>query len=218
MIGAAPGSAAHAPGVPGEAAPPKVTIEPEAVEYLMQLLARQPEPGCALRIAITHPGTSQAHGALSFRRPEHAGVETATLDAGGLRLYYDPAQRFFLDGTRVAMKKTFGGRTLAIDMPRMRELPPVDASSPLLLRVTYVLESEVNPALAEHDGGITCEQIAEGGIAVLKFAGGCQGCGRADATLHEWVAKILLARLPELSAVADITEHDKGTRPYIPRG
>ena len=49
--------------------------------------------------------------------------------------------------------------------------------------------------------------VVDDGIAVLKFGGGCQGCGQADVTLKEGIEKTLLERIPELKGVRDVTDH-----------
>jgi len=49
--------------------------------------------------------------------------------------------------------------------------------------------------------------VVEDGIAVLKFGGGCQGCGQVDFTLKEGIEKTLLERIPELKGVRDVTDH-----------
>ena len=58
------------------------------------------------------------------------------------------------------------------------------------------------------------EELTENKIAVLKFGGGCQGCGMVDVTLKDGVEKTLLEQLPELSAVRDITDHSNQENAY----
>src|SRR3546814_13864267 len=75
------------------------------------------------------------------------------------------------------------------------------------------LQTEINPGLASHGGQVTLIDVVEEGIAVLQFGGGCQGCGQADVTLKEGIEKTLLARIPELKGVRDVTDQDrKSTR------
>ena len=42
-------------------------------------------------------------------------------------------------------------------------------------------------------------------VAVLKFGGGCHG-----------IETTLRAKVPELTAVRDVTDHSTGKAPYIP--
>jgi Fe/S biogenesis protein NfuA len=52
-------------------------------------------------------------------------------------------------------------------------------------------------------------------VAVLRFGGGCQGCGQADVTLKEGVEKTLLSRLPELKGIRDVTDHSDSSNAYF---
>jgi len=52
---------------------------------------------------------------------------------------------------------------------------------------------------------------------MLRFGGGCHGCGMADVTLKQGIEKTLLTRVPGVTAVRDATDHDSGAAPYIPR-
>src|SRR5690606_17673808 len=79
--------------------------------------------------------------------------------------------------------------------------------SPLNDRINYLLQTEINPSLASHGGEIKLIDVVEGGIAALQFGGGCQGCGMADVTLKEGVEMTLVARIPEITGVRDVTDH-----------
>ncbi|MEE4463950.1 NifU family protein, partial [Azotobacter chroococcum] len=52
------------------------------------------------------------------------------------------------------------------------------------------------------------------GIAVLRFGGGCQGCGMVDMTLKDGVEKTLLERIPDLKGVRDATDHSNRENAY----
>ena len=54
---------------------------------------------------------------------------------------------------------------------------------------------------------VTLEEIFEETVAVLRFGGGCQGCGMVDVTLKDGVEKTLLSQIPQLQEVRDVTDH-----------
>lgn len=56
------------------------------------------------------------------------------------------------------------------------------------------------------------------GVVVLRFGGGCHGCGMADVTLKQGIEKTLLEKVPGVVAVRDATDHETGDAPYVPRG
>lgn len=55
--------------------------------------------------------------------------------------------------------------------------------APLMERVEYMLQSQINPQLAGHGGRVSLMEITEDGYAILQFGGGCNGCSMVDVTL-----------------------------------
>lgn len=91
----------------------------------------------------------------------------------------------------------------------------VDADAPLIERVEYVLQSQINPQLAGHGGRVSLMEITEDGYAILQFGGGCNGCSMIDVTLKDGIEKELLNLFPnELKGVKDLTEHQRGEHSY----
>jgi Fe/S biogenesis protein NfuA len=109
-------------------------------------------------------------------------------------------------------KDSMGGQ-LTIRAPNSR-MPRIAPDSSLEDRINYILYNDINPGLAAHGGFITLEKVTEDRVAVLKFGGGCQGCGMVDVTLKEGVEKNLLQQIPELTAVRDVTDHSDSENAY----
>jgi len=105
------------------------------------------------------------------------------------------------------------GGQLTIKAPNAK-VPNVNADSPVNERINYYLQTEINPGLASHGGQVSLIDVVEDGIAVLKFGGGCQGCGQADVTLKEGIERTLLERIPELKGVRDVTDHTQKENAY----
>jgi Fe/S biogenesis protein NfuA len=80
--------------------------------------------------------------------------------------------------------------------------------------VQEVLDDRVNPGLAAHGGVVSLVDIQEARV-VLRFGGGCQGCGMADLTMKEGVAAQLKQQIPEIGEVVDATDHASGENPYF---
>jgi Fe/S biogenesis protein NfuA len=112
----------------------------------------------------------------------------------------------FLEEAVVDFAKDSMGGQLTIKAPNSR-LPMISDDSPIEDRVNYILYNEVNPGLAAHGGNVSLEEIFEENVAVLRFGGGCQGCGMVDVTLKNGVEKTLLEQIPQLKEVRDVTDH-----------
>ena len=87
--------------------------------------------------------------------------------------------------------------------------------APLIDRVEYVIQAEINPQLANHGGHVLVTEITEDGKAVLQFGGGCNGCSMIDVTVKNGIEKELIERFPdEITGVRDVTEHERGEHSY----
>ena len=109
------------------------------------------------------------------------------------------------------------GGQLTIKAPKLKgQVPGADSS--LVERVRYVLDSEINPGLASHKGHVQLVAVESDGVVVLRFGGGCHGCGMVDVTLRDGIERTLKERVPEVTAIRDATDHTTGTTPYYKRG
>ncbi|HKP91188.1 MAG TPA: NifU family protein [Thermoleophilaceae bacterium] len=80
-------------------------------------------------------------------------------------------------------------------------------------RVAQVLEQHINPAIAMH-GGMAQLVGVEDGTAYVRLGGGCQGCGMAGVTLDQGIESAIVAAVPEVTRVVDVTDHASGENPY----
>jgi len=183
-----------------------VIITDSAQEYLTELLKKQECEGMAVRVFILDAGTPRAETCISFCRPgeEQAGDELKEYPS--LHAYIDKPSIPYLEEAVVDYAKDTMGGQLTIKAPNSR-LPKISDDSPLEDRVNYILYNEINPGLAAHGGNVTLEELFEEDIAVLRFGGGCQGCGMVDVTLKNGVEKTLLEQIPQLREVRDVTDH-----------
>ncbi len=187
-----------------------IRVSARAQEYFGRLLQQQGEDDYGIRVAVTSPGTPAASVALSFCDADDLDGNEARVVLEGFILHVDAASTAWLDDAEIDV--TAQGR-MRISAPGIRgEVPEEDAD--LAARVRYVIDSEINPQLASHDGRVQLVQIDPGNIAVLEFGGGCHGCGMVDVTLKQGVEKTLRKRLPKLQGVRDATEHSTGENPY----
>jgi Fe-S cluster biogenesis protein NfuA len=77
-----------------------------------------------------------------------------------------------------------------------------------------ILDAEINPAIAAHRGRVTVAGVAGGWIRV-RLEGGCQGCSLAEVTLRQGIEPLLRARLPQMTGLVDVTDHEAGTDPFF---
>jgi NFU1 iron-sulfur cluster scaffold homolog, mitochondrial len=92
--------------------------------------------------------------------------------------------------------------------------PPPPEAGDLGCAAQAILDAEINPAIAAHRGRVTVAGVVGGWIRV-RLEGGCQGCSLAEVTLRQGIEPVLRARLPEMTGLADVTEHEAGTAPFF---
>ncbi|MES3006372.1 MAG: Fe-S biogenesis protein NfuA [Pseudomonadota bacterium] len=191
-----------------------INITDSAQEYLAELLRKQDCEGIAVRIFILDAGTPKAETCISFCRPGESQETDEVRHYPNFKAYIEERSLPYLKDAVVDYAKDSMGGQLTIKAPNSR-LPQVGQDSSMEERINYVLYNEVNPSLAAHGGIVTLEEIFEGSVAILKFGGGCQGCGMVDLTLKEGVEKTLREKIPELTDVRDITDHSKRENAYF---
>jgi Fe-S cluster biogenesis protein NfuA len=91
--------------------------------------------------------------------------------------------------------------------------PPADAED-LGRAAQRILDAEVNPAITAHRGQVKVDSV-DGGWVHIRLEGGCQGCSLAEVTIRQGIEPLLRARLPQITGVADVTDHEAGTEPFF---
>ena len=162
---------------------------------------------------IIDAGTPKAETCISFCRPSEEKEDDEVKEYKDFKTYIEQQSIPFLEDAVVDFAKDSMGGQLTIKAPNSR-LPKLTEDSPIADRINYLLYNEVNPALASHGGNVTLEEVFEETIAVLRFGGGCQGCGMVDVTLKNGVEKTLLEQIPQLTEVRDVTDHTQKENAY----
>ena len=188
------------------------TITESAQNYLAELLAKQ-DGALGVRVFINQPGTPKAETCIAYCRADDVVETDQTQVFGPITAYIELRSIPFLEDALVDYNKDRMGGQLTIKAPNAK-LPRVDDDSQVEDRINYILYNEVNPALAAHGGEVSLVEVTEESVAILKFGGGCQGCGMVDQTLKGGVEKSLLEQVPELTGVRDVTDHTDKSQAY----
>lgn len=194
-----------------------IEISESAQAHFRKLLEREAIPGLGVRLAALRAGTPGADVRLEFAEPADLGGDEWAVDCNGFTLWVEAASVPFLDGASIDYEHMATGGQLQIRAPRIKGEAPADSAS-LVERVRWVVEQEINPQLAQHRGHVAVQEVTGDGVVVLRFGGGCHGCGMADVTLKQGIEKTLLEKVAGVTAVRDATDHDTGQAPYMPRG
>ncbi|MGM3189950.1 Fe-S biogenesis protein NfuA [Dickeya dadantii subsp. dieffenbachiae] len=189
-----------------------IRITDAAQEHFAKLLAKQ-EEGTQIRVFVINPGTPSAECGVSYCPPDAVEPNDTELKFEKLSAYVDELSTPYLEDAEIDFVTDQLGSQLTLKAPNAK-MRKVGDDAPLMERVEYVLQSQINPQLAGHGGRVTLMEITEEGYAILQFGGGCNGCSMVDYTLKEGIEKELLQKFPELTGVRDLTEHQRGEHSY----
>jgi Fe-S cluster biogenesis protein NfuA len=91
-----------------------------------------------------------------------------------------------------------------------QKIPPSDD---IRERVQQVLDTEINPSVADHGGMVRLIDVKEN-VVYIQMGGGCQGCGQADVTLKYGIETAIRAAVDGVGDILDVTDHAAGRNPY----
>lgn len=183
-----------------------IEITESGQSYLRELLARQNCEGIGIRVFVLDGGTPKAETCIAFCRPGEQESDDESFPYNGFNAFIEKKSIPYLDEAIVDYAKDSMGGQLTIRAPNSR-MPKISEDSPLEDRINYILYNEINPGLAAHGGFISLEEVTEDAVVVLRFGGGCQGCGMVDVTLKDGVEKSLMEQLPQIKEIRDVTDH-----------
>lgn len=193
-----------------------IQISESAQTHFRKLIEREALPGLGVRLSAVHAGTSKADVRLEFAEPGDLSGDEWAIDCEGFTLWLEAASVSYLDNAEIDYETKGTGGQLQIRAPKIKGEVPAESAS-LVERVHWIVEHEINPQLAQHRGNVSVQEVTSDGVVVLRFGGGCHGCGMADVTLKQGIEKTLLDKVPGVTAVRDATDHDTGAAPYISR-
>lgn len=190
-----------------------ITISDSAQTHFVSLLSSQAEK-TNIRVFVVNPGTQQAECGVSYCPADSVEDTDQTLNFNGFDAVIDQESAPFLEEAEIDFVTDKMGSQLTLKAPNAK-MRKVDDNAPLLERLNYVIETEINPQLANHGGNVLVTQITDDKIAIVQFGGGCNGCSMIDVTLKDGIEKELLAKFEgEIDGVRDATEHQAGEHSY----
>jgi len=190
-----------------------ISISDTAQAHFCELLSNQPE-NTAIRVFVVNPGTPNAECGVSYCPPEAFEESDKKFEYNGFDAVVDEQSVGYLEEAEIDYVTDKMGSQLTLKAPNAK-MRKVNDDAPLVDRVDYFIQSDINPKLASHGGQVTLMEITDDGVAILQFGGGCNGCSMVEVTLKEGIEKEMLEIFAgELNAVRDMTEHQSGDHSY----
>jgi Fe/S biogenesis protein NfuA len=188
--------------------PPAMTVTSAAKAKIDAVRSKTGHPDACLRIAIAGRRGGQFVYELDLVAPEDMPPTDIVVETLDLRLLVDPGSAANLEGAIIDLDPSAMGGALRIDNPNEGWRDPIAA------RIQEVLDRQINPSVAAHGGFVDLLEV-RGGAAYVQLGGGCQGCAQVDVTLRQGIEVAIMAAVPQITEVIDVTDHAAGTNPYF---
>ncbi len=188
-------------------------LEISLSDSALKILKEGPAPGepstGIARIAIA--GRSSGEFQYDFEQIISSDLrdDDIPVEFDGLKLYVAAASAPSLQGASIDYITDKLGRSgFTVENPN--SLWPDEAHQ----KVSDLIESDINPAIAMHGGAIELVDFTPPRIQI-RMTGGCQGCASSTATLKNGIEIILKESFPEIEEIDDVTDHTEGENPYM---
>ena len=194
----------------------KLTFTDRARDMVSSFMDTEEDGLQALRIAVDGSPFAPSYE-LTLVDAETRAEADVEVDAGVFTVLVDEGSVKRLDGAVVDFVETIqeSGFQITPDPDALKSGMGDDGpSGELAERVSQVLDTEINPAIAAHGGEIKLRDV-QGTEIFIEMAGGCQGCAMSRMTLRQGVERMVSQSVPEVTAIHDVTDHASGDNPYF---
>lgn len=125
-----------------------IRISDAAQAHFAKLLANQ-EEGTQIRVFVINPGTPNAECGVSYCPPDAVEATDTALKFDLLTAYVDELSAPYLEDAEIDFVTDQLGSQLTLKAPNAKMRKVAD-DAPLMERVEYMLQSQINPQLAGH--------------------------------------------------------------------
>lgn len=160
-------------------------------------------------------GAAKTEYSLAFVEAGKRKEDDVVSEADGLAFFMEPRDASFLEDVRIDFVTTLDQTGFKVENPKgALPEPTADLDNPEAKAIQHLLNTEINPSVANHGGVITLVGVRDH-VAYLRLGGGCHGCGSAEVTLKQGVIVAIKKAVPEIVDVLDVTDHAGGKNPYF---
>jgi len=192
-----------------------ISVTDVAIEQLIALRDAEPEKDqLGVRIEILADEGADFTYDLSFQIVTKSDITDIVRTVSGLKVIVPAKDAENLEGATLDYE--VDGLVLRNpNKPRQLQLGTLTIDDDLAHKVRYVIDSEVNPALAAHGGYVTFVGHDREGRAYLTMGGGCHGCSMSRMTMLQGVQTMIIDAVPGVDKVIDATDHSTGENPFF---
>ncbi|MEO9223751.1 MAG: NifU family protein [Acidimicrobiales bacterium] len=196
---------------------PILVVTDEALVKILELRAVEDgADGLGLRVAVTGVRGPEYSYDLSFEPLADIADDDLVVDQGGLPIVVPTDSADALRGATLDLPRNNDQGGLVLRNPNRPDPMAgldIELTGDVAEKVTTLLEQVINPALDSH-GGYAEFKGVDGDRVLVSMGGGCQGCAVSAMTLRQGIERTIKDRIPEITEVVDVTDHDAGANPF----
>lgn len=185
-----------------------IIITHNALNYLYDNLNKEEEKSLIIYISVIYPLTKYSHVNITFCKENDIDKLDVQLEYT-TSVYIDHNSIVFLKDSIIDFKDN----KLVINAPNIYVKDDVKNSN-IKESIKQLFENEINVILSQHGGFIELVDILDEKTIVIKFHGGCQGCGMVGYTLNTYIEKMIKKHFPQIENITDVTSHEIKDQAY----
>lgn len=180
-----------------------INITNSALDYLTSNIKLEKEKNLIIYISVTYPYTQYAYVNITYCKKEDLNKSDIKLDLENIDVYLDQKIEKLLENATIDLKENI----LQIKAPNLI-MNKKNEKHNIKEQIKILFETEINTILSQHGGFIELIDIENNEVLVIKFHGGCQGCGMVNFTMTNYIEKIIKKNFPQIIQIKDITSHE----------
>ncbi|HIH2763819.1 MAG TPA: NifU family protein [Candidatus Azoamicus sp.] len=180
-----------------------INITNNALDYLTSNIKLEKEKNLIIYISVTYPYTQYAYVNITYCKKEDLNKNDIKLDLENVDVYLDQKIEKLLENAIIDLKENI----LQIKAPNLI-MNKKNEKHNIKDQIKILFETEINTILSQHGGFIELIDIENNEVLIIKFHGGCQGCGMVNFTMTNYIEKIIKKNFPQITQIKDITSHD----------
>lgn len=186
-----------------------ITITRDALLYLKTYLETDNDTNTNIYISVIYPFTKDAHVNITYCKKSDLNLEDIELNFDNIIIYIEKKSTTLLNHSIIDIKNT----TLFINAPNLHINTDKNIKN-INDQIKQLIENEINVILSQHGGFIELIDIINNEKLIVKFHGGCQGCGMIGHTLNNYIEKIIKKHFPNIKSIDDVTQHEIKNNSY----
>lgn len=180
-----------------------IKITDQALNYLISNINSEKEKNLIIYMSVTYPYTKYAYVNITYCKREDLNKNDIKISFKEIEIYLDEKTEKLLKDAIIDIKEDI----LQINAPNLFN-NSFSLKNNIKDQINVLFETEINTILSQHGGFIELVDIENNDTLVIKFHGGCQGCGMVSFTMNNYIEKIIKKNFPQIIEIKDITSHE----------